>query len=83
MAKRKDDKMYTIREAAQVTGASESSIRVWLSDEAERAKRFPNARKESTPIGEYWVIPESDLRDYKNPGRGRPPKPKEEKEKAK
>ncbi len=74
MAK-KGERMYTIREAAQVMGASESSIRVWLSDESERAKRFPNARKESTPIGDYWLIPESDVKGYKNPGRGRPRKP--------
>jgi hypothetical protein len=71
---KKEAKMYTIREAAQLTGASTSSIRVWLSDEAERKKRFPGARKESTPMGEYWLIPETDIKDYENPGRGRPRK---------
>ena len=75
--------MLTIREAAEITGASESSIRVWLSNEVERAKRFPNAYKETTPIGEYWVIPESDLEGYTNPGRGRPPKIKEAEKKKK
>jgi hypothetical protein len=74
MAKDKGEKMYTIRQAAQLTGASESSLRVWLSNDAERVKRFPNARKETSPIGDYWLIPESDLKSYKNPGRGRPRK---------
>ena len=67
--------MYTIRQAAEITGASITSLRIWLANDKERAKRFPNARKESSPIGDYWLIPESDIEGYKNPGRGRPPKP--------
>ena len=73
MAKGKP-KMLTIREVAEITGASVNSIRVWLGNNEERAKRFPNARKEETPLGAYWVIPETDIRGYKNQGRGRPPK---------
>jgi hypothetical protein len=71
---KKVKKMLTIREVSELTGASPSSIRVWLSNEDERNRRFPGARKESTPIGDYWLIPESDVQDYKNPGKGRPRK---------
>ena len=67
--------MYTIRQAAEVMGVSVTSLRIWLANDEERAKRFPNARKESSPIGEYWLIPESDIAGYENPGRGRPRKP--------
>ena len=70
--------MLTVREVSEVTGASVSSVRVWLSDETERAKRFPNAVKEETPVGSYWMIPETDIQGYKNPGRGRPQKPESE-----
>jgi hypothetical protein len=45
-----------------------------ISNEDERKRRFPGARKESSPIGDYWLIPESDVKDYKNPGKGRPRK---------
>lgn len=69
--------MYTIREAAELTGASVASLRIWLADDKERTKRFPNARKESTPLGEYWLIPEGDVQDFEKRGRGRPPKPRE------
>jgi hypothetical protein len=77
MAKGKE-KILTIREVAERTGASVNSIRVWLGNEELRQKRFPNAKKASSPIGDYWVIPESDIRGYKNQGRGRPQKPESE-----
>ena len=83
MAGKREEKMYTIRQAAEVTGASVTSLRIWLANEEERAKRFPNARKESSPIGDYWLIPESDLNSYKNPGRGRPRKKAADKSKSK
>lgn len=74
MAK-KSERMLTIKQVSERTGASHSSIRVWLSDEDERTRRFPNAIKERPPAGPgYWLIPESDLGDYSNPGRGRPRK---------
>jgi hypothetical protein len=68
-------KMLTIREVSEITGASASSIRVWLSDEEKRAQRFPNARKEDSPIGSFWLIPESDLKGFEARKRGRPLKP--------
>jgi hypothetical protein len=78
MAKKKEEQMYTIRQAAEVTGASVTSLRIWLANDEQRKKRFPNARKESSPIGEFWVIPESDIQSYQNQGRGRPQKPDSE-----
>lgn len=74
--------MLTIREVAERTGASVHSIRVWLGNDEQRLKRFPNARKESSPIGEFWVIPETDIRGYRNQGRGRPLKPESKRSKA-
>jgi hypothetical protein len=74
--------MLTIREVAAKTGASVHSIRVWPGNEEQRQRRFPNARKGSSPIGEYWVIPETDIRGYHNQGRGRPLKPESERSKA-
>jgi hypothetical protein len=74
MTGKKEEKMYTIRQAAEVTGTSVTSLRIWLANDEERAKRFPNAHKESSPLGEYWLIPESDLKGFVNPGRGRPRK---------
>jgi predicted DNA-binding transcriptional regulator AlpA len=73
---KKGEKLLTVRQVAELTGAAASSIRVWLSDEDARKQRFPGARKESSPIGDYWLIPESDVKDYKNPGKGRPRKTK-------
>lgn len=83
MVRKREETMYTIRQAAEITGASVTSLRIWLANDEERAKRFPNARKESSPIGDYWLIPESDIEGYKNPGRGRPAKSKGEAKKGK
>ena len=82
MAK-KGERMLTVREAAQITGASPSSIRVWLSDDEERERRFPGARKESSPIGDYWLIPESALEGFEMGKAGRPPKKSGSKRKSK
>jgi hypothetical protein len=68
--------MLTVKEVAEITGASVNSIRVWLNDEKKKRERFPNAERATSPRGDYWLIPESDLKGYQNPGRGRPPKPK-------
>jgi len=70
---KKGQKMLTVREAAAKIGAAEISVRIWA-----KAGRFSGARKEETPMGEYWLIPESALEGFENPGRGRPPKPKTE-----
>jgi excisionase family DNA binding protein len=65
--------MLTTKEAAERMQVSEASIRVWLNDEEEKARRFPNAVK----FGRDWQIPASDV-DKLPSGRkpGRPAKPK-------
>lgn len=50
------EKMLTVKEAAAKIGSAQASIRVWLSQ-----GRFPGAYKESTPLGDYWLIPESEV----------------------
>jgi hypothetical protein len=74
MGKRKGDKMLTVQEAAAKLGASVKSVRVWVWQ-----GRFAGARKETTPMGEYWLIPESSLEGVEVRPPGRPPKPKTEK----
>ena len=61
--------MLTAREAAQVIGAAESSVRLWA-----RKGRFPGAELKESPVGSYWIIPEDALEGFemKKPG----PKPK-------
>jgi hypothetical protein len=83
MRKKKEEiRMLTIREASEITGASQSSIRVWLSDEQKRQKRFPGARLEQPPAGSpYWLIPETDIARFE---MGKPgPKPSSKKGKGK
>jgi hypothetical protein len=75
MVRKSEEKVYTIRQAAEITGASVTSLRIWLANDEVRKKRFPNARKESSPIGEFWVIPESDIQGFVKVERGRPRKP--------
>ena len=70
--------MLTVKEAAEKVGAGESSIRLWAGQ-----GRFPGARQEETPFGSYWLIPDTALDGFTNPGRGRPPKPKAEKKVSK
>jgi hypothetical protein len=68
MKQKRNEKMLNVHEVAEKLGASESSVRVW----AWRG-RFPGARKEVTPLGEYWLIPESALDGFE---LGKPgPKP--------
>jgi len=54
-------KMLTVREAADMLGAAESSIRVWAG-----RGRFPGAFLEHPRAGSpYWLIPESALNGFK------------------
>jgi excisionase family DNA binding protein len=62
--------MMTTKEAAERLEVSEASVRVWLNDEEEKARRFPNAVK----FGRDWQIPESDVNKLPvGRRRGRPP----------
>jgi hypothetical protein len=67
----KEPTMLTVREAAEKTGAAIPTVNLWC-----RSGRLPGARQESTPYGDYWLIPESALEGIVVRGRGRPPKPK-------
>lgn len=74
MAKKSEVKMLTVREAASRIGAAVDSVRIWASK-----GRFPGARKESSPIGDYWLIPETALEGFAMGTPGRPPKAEKEK----
>jgi hypothetical protein len=68
--RKKEAKMLTIREVAERIGAGAASVRVWAWQ-----GRFPGARKESTPMGEYWLIPEEAVKHFEMGKPGRPRKP--------
>ena len=66
---KKSAKMLTASEVAARLGAAESSVRLWA-----RKGRFSGASRVETPVGSYWMIPETALVGFemKKPG----PKPK-------
>ena len=57
----------TSSQAAERLGVAHSTVRAWCNQGL-----FPNARREETIAGSFWVIPESDLKDFQPPERGRP-----------
>ncbi len=59
----------TSAQVAARLGRAHSTIRLWCN-----RKLFSNAERIDTPNGGYWLIPESDLKDFKEPKQGRPPK---------
>ena len=59
----------TSAQVAARLGRAHSTIRLWCN-----RKLFSNAERIDTPNGGYWLIPESDLKDFKGPKPGRPPK---------
>jgi predicted site-specific integrase-resolvase len=64
------EKKYTVKQIAERTGASIKTVGLWC-----RKGIFPNAVKESTPIGDFWMIPEEDLKYIPTViKRGRPKK---------
>jgi hypothetical protein len=66
--KKKEPNMLTVREVAERVGAAAISVRIWAS-----RGRFPGARKEATPFGDFWLIPETALEGFE---LGKPgPKP--------
>jgi hypothetical protein len=54
-------------EVAKRLGVAQVTVNVWCLQ-----RRFPNARREETPRGPVWLIPESDLKDFTRPVMGRP-----------
>ncbi|MFP5260969.1 MAG: helix-turn-helix domain-containing protein [Blastocatellia bacterium] len=74
--KKKEAKMLSVREVAEIIGAPLVSVRLWA-----RAGKFPGARLEESPAGSYWLIPDTALDGFEKRDRGRPPKPKPDSEK--
>jgi len=61
--------MLTTQEAADHLGVAYQTIMAWVYQ-----GKFPNAQKEETPRGIYYLIPLADLNDFERPKRGRPAK---------
>jgi len=61
----------TAAQVAERLSVGRSTVNLWC-----RQGRFPGARVEASPVGDYWLIPESDLKGFERPKRGRTPKPK-------
>lgn len=63
----------TTSDVAERLGVSPITVRVWC-----RRGLFPHAYEQVTHLarGSYWLIPESDLKDFQPPKMGRPHKAK-------
>lgn len=57
----------TTSQAAEHLNVGKSTVNLWC-----RQGKFPNAERVETPQGGYWLIPESDLKDFEPPKMGRP-----------
>lgn len=68
------EETLTIAELAKQFKRDRSTVLRWV----ER-NLFPNARLEESPVGNYWLIPASDVKNFKEPKRG--PKKQSEKQK--
>jgi hypothetical protein len=64
-------KMLTVRQVAERTGAAIPTVNLWC-----RSRRLEGAYQETSPYGDYWLIPEESIKGIVVRGRGRPPKPK-------
>ncbi|MFL6254952.1 MAG: helix-turn-helix domain-containing protein [Pyrinomonadaceae bacterium] len=61
----------TSSQAAERLSMTHSTVRAWCN-----RGLFPTATRHETPAGSYWTIAESDVKDFKPPQPGRPPKSK-------
>ncbi len=68
-----NEKYLKASEVAKKLGVKHVTVRAWLS-----RNLFPNAKLEETILGKVWLIPESDLKDFRLPKTGRPLKAKDE-----
>lgn len=75
-------KMLSINKVAQITGAAKSSLRVRLSNGEKSARRISSTKKTTTPVGNYRLIPESDLKGFEARGQDRLFKPESKPGKA-
>jgi hypothetical protein len=62
------DQELTTTEVAGRLKAADVTVRLWC-----RQGRFPNARLVEHPRGDYWLIPESEVKKFEPPQIGRPP----------
>lgn len=62
-----ETKELTTTETASRFNVKPVTVRKWLSE-----GRFKNARREETPRGVIWYIPETDFEGFEPPQRGRP-----------
>lgn len=62
-------KLLNTSEVAARLGVAQVTVNVWCLQ-----GKFPNAKREETQRGPVWAIPESDLKDFVKPSKGRPPK---------
>lgn len=62
-------KKLTVKEVSEKLGAARATVSRWC-----RTGKFPNAEKKESPIGDYWLIPETDLKDIEEVKMGRPKK---------
>ncbi len=62
-------KKLTIVELAKYYNRDRSTILRWIEREL-----FPNAERIESPLGNYWLVPESDLKEFIEPKAGRPKK---------
>lgn len=66
------EKTYTARQLAERYKVARSTVRGWLT-----RKLFPHARRIQSELGDfYWVVPESDLKEFSPPKPGPSPKAK-------
>lgn len=63
----KKTKELTTKEIAEKFSVAERVARRWCEK-----NYFPNARKETTPRGDYWLVPETDTKNFQPPKIGRP-----------
>ncbi len=58
-------KELTIVEVAEKTNRNRSTVLRWV-----KQNLFPNATLKNSPLGDYWIIPEDDLKNFKAPKPG-------------
>lgn len=57
---------FTTKQAAIKLGVTQDTVRGWCAKGI-----LENARRVDNPRGEYWLIPEKELENFKMPTRGR------------
>lgn len=67
------EKYLKASEVAKKYNVTSNTVKGWAKNGL-----LPNAKFEESVIGSIWLIPESDLQDFKPPEMGRPKKSKKE-----